>query len=267
MFNSLIVATDVEGGPDRAVGVAADLAGRGRLPIEMVTVISPQRDVADFHLRRRMSQPGMGDHLTVIHSDDIATAIVDHVGDRDGALLVMTTSASGLLSQPRRHVTAQVLANLRQPVLVLGPAVPEVIPLAMSTLVAAVDRIHDPAPALPVIEAWQRTFGGHRPRLVEVRPPAAWPAGAIEDALEHEHVDAVSGVLAAHGIDATATVLHGGDPTTALLDFAIDVDDPVFVTTTDRWAGGRSHWYATTRHLLQRAPQPVLIVPGDLPGY
>ena len=68
---------------------------------------------------------GVGGALRVVHGDDIAAAIVDQIRDRDGALLVMTTSATGLVSQRRGSVSAHVLSETRQPVLLIGPAVPD----------------------------------------------------------------------------------------------------------------------------------------------
>ena len=56
----------------------------------------------------------------------------------------------------------------------------------------------------------------------------------------------VAAVLRDRGVDAATRVLHGGDPVQMLLEFVAEVDDAVFVTTSARWAGGRSHWYSTT---------------------
>ena len=117
-----------------------------------------------------------------------------------------------------------------------------------------------------MIDSWQGTFGGGRPWVVEVIATSAWPADTIEEEVEREQVDACAAVLADHGIDAATRVLHGGDPVQTLLELVAEVDDAVFVTTSARWAGGRSHWYSTTRRLVQRSPRPVLVVPADLPG-
>ena len=80
-------------------------------------------------------------------------------------------------------------------------------------------------------------------------------------------VDAVAAVLAEHGIETGTTVLHGGDPAHHLLEFAEQIDDAILAVTSERWAGGLSHWYSTTRRLVQRSLRPVLVIPADLPGY
>ena len=71
----------------------------------------------------------------VVHGDDIAAAIVDQVRDRDGALLVMSNSGTGLVSQRRGGVSAHVVSELGHPVLLIGPAVPDPVPLGLTTLV------------------------------------------------------------------------------------------------------------------------------------
>ena len=266
MFNSVVIATDIDAGLDRAIPVGMALGRRGRLPVEVLTVVSEPGAPVDHTRRRRAQAGGVGDALRVVHGDDIGAVIVDRVRDRDGVLLVMSTSASGLVSQRRGSVSARVVRETRQPVLLLGPAVPDAVPLSSTTLVACIDRSQDNGALLRVIESWQRAFGGGRPWVVEVIAASAWPAGTIDEGVEREQVDAVAAVLGDHGVDAVSRVLHGGDPVQSLLEFVAGVDDAIFVTTSARWAGGRSHWYSTTRRLVQRSPRPVLVVPADLPG-
>ena len=266
MFNCVVIATDPDAGPNRAMPIVTGLARRGDVPVEVVSVVAPHGGLAVAERRRPESASVPDARFSTLAGDDVATAIVEHLQGRDGSLLVMAISATGLVSRSRGSVGAHVLDGLRQPLLVLGPAVPDAAGLDSSTLVMCTDRTHDSSVALPVIESWQRTFGGARPWVVEVIPPSGWPTDTIDDAAEREHVEAVATVLADHGVDAATRVLHGGDPVDALLEFAEAVDDAVFVVTSDRWAGGHSHWYATTRRLVQRSPRPVLVVPADLAG-
>ena len=95
MFNSVVIATDIDAGPDRAIPVGTALAHRGRLLVEVLTVVSEPGGPVDDARRRHAMADGVGDALCVVHGDDIAAAIVDQVRDREGALLVMTTSWAG----------------------------------------------------------------------------------------------------------------------------------------------------------------------------
>jgi len=264
MFSTLIVATDLEAGPDRAIRVASTLAKRGRVPLEVLSVVPRSGDPRHLEQQQQKLARSIGCSMTVVEDDDVATAIVDHVRNRQGTLLLMSTGATGLVSEVRHSVTGNVLARLTQPVLLLGPHVPDAVPLAAPTLVAGIDRTFEPSPALPLIESWYRTFRGHRPWVVDVVATPGWPPGTIEEADERRHVDEVAETLAVRGIDAAAKIIHGWDAVSSLLAFADRVEDPVFVMTSDRWARGPSHWYLTTRRLVQQSPHPVLVVPSDV---
>ena len=115
MFNSVVIATDIDAGLDRAIPVGMALGRRGRLAVEVLTVASaPEESVQDTR-RRQARADGVGDALRVVRGDDIAAAIVDQVRDRDGALLVMSTSATGLVSQRSGSVSARVLSGRVSP--------------------------------------------------------------------------------------------------------------------------------------------------------
>jgi nucleotide-binding universal stress UspA family protein len=243
VFNSVVIAADVRAGRDRAIPVGTALALRGQLPVEMLTIGSPDGP------------------------RDIGAEIVDRLQNRDGALLVMATDGVGLISTSRRSVSGHVLSELRQPVLLVGPKVHDPLPLTLPTLVVCTDRSHQIGPALPVVEAWQRTFGGGRPHVVEVRPATGWPADTGDEEMERQLVEAAAAVLAEHGVDTDTSVVHGGDTARYLLEFAEQVDNAVIAVTSDRGSGGHSHWYSTTRRLVQRSPGPVLVIPTDLAGY
>jgi nucleotide-binding universal stress UspA family protein len=234
VFDSLILATGTAD-PDPPSIVAADFVERSGLPAET---------------------------LTVPEGRDVATTIVEHVRARDGALLVMTTGGAFLLSEARHTVTGEVLERVGQPVLVVGPRCVDPVRLDLSTLVVGVDLTSEPSPAVPVVAAWRKTFGGGRPRLVDVVAEASWPARAADDGVR-ARLDEVANVFAAGGIDADATVLQTNDPVGALVELGDFADEAIFVLTSDRWPG-RSHWYSTTRRVIQESSRPVLVVPSDL---
>jgi nucleotide-binding universal stress UspA family protein len=192
----------------------------------------------------------------------IADEVVEAVEERDGALLVMGTA---LVSDPRRSVTGRVVEALRQPVLLFGPNVPSAALCHAPTLVVGLAVDPRPRPGMSVVEAWQRTFGGPQPWLVDVIATAAWPSGSIENRWEMERVGAAAAELAERGVEASTTVLRALDAVDALNELAAGLAEPVFVITSDRSAAGSSHWYSTARRLLRESRHPVLLVPSDLP--
>ena len=266
VFNTIVVAVDVASCRNRAIPLAASLARLGSVPVEVVSVSPGRSRGVHEELARRAAAEGMAaSSCAVLDDDDIAGVIIERVSDR-GALLVLETSAKGLMSEHLRgSVSSRVLSELLDPVLLIGPSVPDTIRLGHPTLVDCTDRSQDSCAAIPVVASWMRTFGGGRPWVVEVRPTSAWPQGTVEDSVDSEHVQAIAARLRGEGVDASTRVLHGGDPTEWLLQFVAGVDDALPVSTSSRWAGGRSHWYSTTRRLVQRSRRPVLVVPADRP--
>jgi nucleotide-binding universal stress UspA family protein len=267
LFSSIVVALDMEGIGERALPVTRSLARRSGLPVEAVTVAAPDKPgvFKVWDVEKLLSARGIGSHsIFVLHEDDPARAIAAHIGNRDGVLLVMATTAKGALGERvQGSVSEDVLSHVHQPVLLVGPNVGENCELASPTLVACVDGSPHTEAALPVIAKWTKTFGGGVPWLAEVvpaRPGAAAPQG---DLLEAAHVRSFADRLAARGVHASWEVLHGGDPVAALEDFTNQVADAVLVVTSERWAG-TTHWFSTTRKLARWSSRPVLVVPADL---
>jgi nucleotide-binding universal stress UspA family protein len=263
MFHTLLATTSNPAAFDRAVALALRLADHRGPPVELLTVVS-RRDDGRLGVRSPSAPVADVARVTVLGTDgDVADAIIEHIANQDGALLVMSTSATGLISHERRSVTARLLERLTEPALFVGPAVPDNVDLGGATLIVGIDRSLDAQPALAVAESWRQAFGGPQPVLVDILPISGWPPGTIDEADQRSAVDAVVDAFAARGIAAEGVVLHGNEPVQVLLDFAMTLRNPVFVTTSERWAGAPSHWYSTTRRLLQRSPRPVLVVPRD----
>jgi nucleotide-binding universal stress UspA family protein len=268
VFSSVVVPLDLSTAGDRALPVARSLAQLGGLPTELVIVL-PRELAGRFNrweLDERARSFALGPYTSlVLESEDAGAAISEHVSGRDGALLVMATTGKAALDENYAGgVSEHVLADVLQPVLLVGPRVDIARPLSSPALVAAVDGSGLATAALPVIVSWTRTFGGARPTFVEVIPfvPAiAEQAGA---ALEAAHVCDCVNRLAECGVDATGDVVHGEDAATALANCAEHVENGVLLVTAERWAGAGTHWRSTSRKLALRSSRPVLVVPADL---
>ena len=173
MFRSIVVALDLEQHGDRALRVARSLAALGQLPVELLTVSPPSRPEAieAAELERRASQFGLASHMSVVHADEVACAITEHVHSTDGALLVMATTAKGPLGEHLLgSVSEDVLDRLAAAVLLVGPKVSPNCRLECPTLVVGVDVSNAAAAANSVIASWVETFDGEQPWFVEVLP-------------------------------------------------------------------------------------------------
>ena len=259
-FSSIVVATDLHEDFGRVAAIACALAAKAYLPVEVVALASAHpagSSSAGRELERRIAAGGLEAALcSVVPGDEL----VEHVGNRDGALLVIATTtwaSSGvdLLDQ----VVEDVLARVVQPVLVVGPccaAAPD--PFAAPVMVVDGSDIADAA--IPVVEAWVRTFPGPGVRVVEVVAPTGFPIPTDEAAT---HVRRYVDVLAGHDVAAIGDVVRGDEPGRELAAFAGALDPAVVIVTSPRWAGEPSHWFHTTRRLIRRSIAPVLVVPAD----
>jgi nucleotide-binding universal stress UspA family protein len=263
VFNSIVVAVDLVSNVHRALPVARSLAELGNLPIQLLTVSAPwmAEEIDTYELERLAEHHGFSPQSCVIdHDDDAGWAIARHVNNGEGSLLVMATTAKAPV---RRHflgtVTESVLARVDGPVLLLGPHVPATRSLDSPTVVACVDETDAADAALPVIAGWVQTFGGGRPCCAEVIPTAAGTGGHVRAA---SRLGEYAARLAAYGVDASWKVLHGGDPTDWLADFAETVEDAVLIATSARWTDWDTHRHSATRCLVHTTARPVLVVPA-----
>ena len=265
MFTSLVVALDLEANGDRALPVVRALARLADVAVELVTVSSPRvaEDIDSFELSRRATASGWPAHAyTVLHGDDVAQALVDHVRGRHGSLLVMATSAKRpLVGRLGGSVSTRVLALTDRPVLLVGPMVSPRLRIARPTLVVGVGPMEHAGVAVSTIASWTQTFPGDDPWVVEVVPTAAGPIDPA-DAGAAAHLRPYVELLAGAGVRASSRVLQGGEPGFSLEDFAEHIADPVLVATSARWTDGQRHWHSETRELVRHSTHPVLVVPA-----
>jgi nucleotide-binding universal stress UspA family protein len=267
VFNSVVVPVDLSTAGNRALPIARSLGRAGSLPVELVAVVPPGGAAIDHRaLEEHVRQHALGPHTTtVLQHHEPGLAITEHVSSRDGALLVMATTAKAALDVDYAgSVSEYVLSTVRQPVLLVGPRVDVDRGLPSSTLVAAVDGSGLGAVALPVLASWTRTFDGGHPTFVEVIPFVPAIAEHAGRALEAAHLRAWVERLATFGIDAGGDVIYGEEPASALADYADHVENAVLVVTAERWAGAGTHWRSTSRKLAFGSSRPVLVVPADL---
>ncbi len=125
-FSSIVVALDLGSTGDRALVVARSLAEHSGIPVELVTVSSPNvaDDVDAYELRRRARDHGWPDSAcTIVHDDNPARGIVDHLAQRDGALLVMAADKRPLRTRVVGNIGEEVVRTCSAPVLLVGPSV------------------------------------------------------------------------------------------------------------------------------------------------
>jgi nucleotide-binding universal stress UspA family protein len=263
MFHTIVVAVDLEPDGDRALPVARSLGELGEVPIELLTVSSPNEPehVDSFELGRRAIANGWpANSYTIAHSDEVAAAIYQHLQGLDAPLLAMATSAKRpLVGRLLGSVTEGVLALAEHPVLLVGPKVPSTFVWHSPTPVVCVDASDRAAQIVPAVTAWVRTFSSSSIHVLAVVPPTTDPMSrSVESAPVRHVVDR----LQQDGVEATWDVVHGGEPEYWLEKYTAHIAEPLFVTSSARWSDGRPHWHSATRQLVRRTTAPVLVVPA-----
>jgi nucleotide-binding universal stress UspA family protein len=264
MFSSIIVPLDLEPGGDRSLPVAAALAQRAQIPIELVTVSSPAipeaRDLYELNMRSPVDGTAT---RTVLHDNDPAAALVAFIAERPDALVVMATRARGFVAgQLLGSVSERVLSRTDHPVLLVGPGASISEPSGTPTLVVGVDGTPRSEAVLPTLAQWTESFGGPPPWLIEVLPvpreQQRW------DVHETSHLHRLASRLEEQGIEAEWEVAHARHAADALIEFAGQVTDPVLVVASTRWTDpDHRHLTSVARKLAQEARHPVLVVPAD----
>jgi nucleotide-binding universal stress UspA family protein len=265
MFSSIIVPLDLEPGGDRGLPIAAALAQRAQIPLELVTVSSPAvpeaRDLYELAVRSPLD--GTRRTRTVLHDNDPATALAAFVAERPAALVVMATRARGFVAgQLLGSVSERVLARTDRPVLLVGPGASISAPSGSPTLVVGVDGTPRSEAVLPTLAVWTASFGGPPPWLIEVLPvpreQERW------DISETSHLHRLASRLEEHGIEAEWEVAHARHAADALIEFAGQVTDPVLVVASTRWTDpDHRHLTSVARKLAHEARHPVLVVPAE----
>ena len=262
-FTSIVVALDLESGGDHALPVARALAEQGGVPVELLTVSSPNidEDIDVFELTQRLRANGWrDDSYLIVHDNHPAQAIAEMIKRRSHALLVMAARASRA-GHMRGSVVDDVLEAVDQPVLLVGPQVQLSGSLQKPTLVICTDSTNASVTAVPVVARWVATFGATDTWVTEVVPIRT--AGTSNGDSSSEHVRHFARRLAEVGVESSWGLLHGDEPDVRLEEFGTRLRDPIFVCTSGRWTDGRLHWHSTTRQLVRRSTRPVLVVPAD----
>ena len=158
MFQSIILPLDLEVHGDRPVRFVRRLATLAGLPIELVTVFSRRSDhrLDELKLeRRRRWFAGLDCTATVLHGNDVASAIVGHLADRPSSLVAMATNARGPVGEKAfTSVSEAVLASQVAPMLLFGPHYQPSAAPEPPTLLIAVDQTEESEAVLSTATSW-----------------------------------------------------------------------------------------------------------------
>lgn len=261
-FTDLLVPLDGSPAAERAIRPAIRLARQTGAPVRLMQRAFPDDvDSAAAYLERmaRWSDRAVVDTL-VLDRDSIPDAILD--ARRPGTLVCMSSHGRGGVARAvMGSITEAVLRTIDQPVLVVGPQVPEDARFA-GRVVACIDGSPESERTLVPARTWAAALG--RPLwLVSVGhldAPTEWnrDSDAVESA------DLVRLARRVGGVEGWE-VYHRRHPADELADRSASDDDPVallVMATHGRTGWDRLRLGSVTSKTIHAARAPVLVVPA-----
>ena len=262
MFDRLLVPLDGTQAATSALRVAECLADRWDADISVLTVLTKEneklgldqivaRQVADSPYTREVDvRPG-----SYAIADDIASVFEQD----DDTLLVMSTMARGRVAGLAANVAEEVMRQIREPVLLVGPAVELPDNWPVGDLMVCVDGSDFAETMVPVAARWSNALSLN-PMIVGVVDPAKVPAG-VPTVYESNAVARVAGGmqdLAERQVNFDT--LHGADPAKAIVDYAEKGDAGLLAMATHIRSGvDRVLHDSVAMAVVRTAHCPVLV--------
>ncbi|MDH3299406.1 MAG: universal stress protein [Acidimicrobiia bacterium] len=262
MFDRLLVPLDGTQGATSALRIAEFLADRWDANITVLTVLNKEnerlgldeivaRQVAGVrHTEKVDIRPG-----SYSLADDIATVF----DQEDEPLLVMSTMARGRVAGVAANVSEEVMRQVREPMLLVGPNVELPDDWPEGDLMICIDGSDFAATIVPVAARWCDALDLN-PMIVGVIDPAKVPAG-VSPAYENNAVARVaSGMQDLTERLVNYDTLHGPDPAKAIVDYARNGDAAMLAMATHIRAGvDRVLHDSVAMAVVRRASCPVLV--------
>lgn len=261
-FSDLVASLENEAEGRPVLDLARGLSRRSGIPLELVTVNSPgtaeRRDRDE--LQAALDRAGAEGRPVVLHGDDVAVAVAEHLDQLVNPLVCM-------VSRGRRPFGAMVLGSAseellrrtRHPVLLVGPNARAITTLSR-TLVACLDGTEASEHILPVVLAWTSTFGGE---VLAVRHVAD-DVSADEARVGAAQLERAVVWLRERDVAAGSEVIDGRSASIAICEVARRFGvSAVAMTTHARPPLRRIEFGSVAMDVLRDASRPVLLVnPG-----
>ncbi len=262
MFDRLLVPLDGTQGATSALRVAELLADRWDADITVLTVLNKENERLGLDEIVARQVAGVR-HARAIDvrpaSYTLADDIVTVFEQEDDTLLVMSTMARGRVAGVAANVAEEVMRQVREPMLLVGPSVDLPDDWPEGDLMICVDGSDFAETIVPVAARWSDALSLD-PMIVGVIDPAKIPAG-VPTAYESNAVARVAGGME-ELVDRPVNydTLHGPDPAKAIVDYARKGDAAMLAMATHIRAGvDRVLHDSVAMAVVRTATVPVLV--------
>jgi nucleotide-binding universal stress UspA family protein len=254
----------------RVLPVASSLARRLGAKVDVVSVVDHDRDVAG---RKDELAPAVGAvrrvNVSVVVDDDAARAIHNALANTPGAIACMASHGRGRSVAVVGSVATAVIAQYRQPVVMVGPSA--TVPDApTSRVVACVDDSQAAVPLTSTALGWARKLGSSLTVLTVAEPVPASAGGAPMRRMfgPDEDVDAYLEALVRSereegAVIDTAVRWDPISPSEGVEDY-LEENDAYLVVVSSHGRRGfqRLRMGSVAASIVRRSSRPVLVVPS-----
>lgn len=262
MFDRLLVPLDGSRGATSALHAAERLADRWDADISVLTVVTNEnqnlelddvvaRQVAGIHHARRIDVRPASYSI----AEDIAAAS----DEEDDTLVVMSTMARGRIAGVAANVAEEVLRQIREPMLMVGPAVELHDDWPEGGLMVCVDGSDFAETIVPLAARWSDALGLD-PMIVGVIDPAKVPAG-VPPVYESNAMARTAGTMQElTDRPVNYDTLHGSDPAKSIVDYARGGDAAMLALATHIRSGMERVLHdSVAMAVIRSASCPVLV--------
>jgi nucleotide-binding universal stress UspA family protein len=271
VFNRIIVPVDGSDAAWRAVVVGSRLATQSDATLELFHATddpAAARAVERALHRRLVAEaigPGSPSVVTEPQFHGAAATIADHFERSEGGLVVMSSHGHGRSAGILGNVATDVLRAAFGPIVVVGPNAKIDRPDFRGSILFAVDGSALSETALGVAGAWSIGLNAVPWVTTVIATGATGRHDTVESGYTHQIANQLERLTHRR---VEFEVLHGGDPSLALADFAQEIDASLIVASTHGRTGvARLAFGSVTADIVRRAPCPVVLLrPPALPS-
>ena len=275
---AILVPLDGSAFAERALPVAAQLAGRLDVDIHLFSVVKKPEEMAQREaLLEAARLPGHRMHRLVVVDDDPAAAIHAALRRLTDAVCCMASHGRGRSAALVGSVVTELIARRHDPLVLVGPTIGDIAPWidpdgSRVGIVTCVDDSPGLRWLLPAALGWCDlldqsallvTVAEPVPPPLDDRPEQRrfGPPGDADDFLEW-----LAAPLRAQGHDlGTRVVWDPVSPASGLRDYLREHPTPLVVAGSHERTGlARVVLGSTAAAIVHESPAPVLIVPGPI---
>lgn len=255
MFDHIVVPLDFSPESEQAIAHAVEFARRGHVPVELLSIASERRHAdASARLQELAAEPGVSSWTVVETDDDTDEVLFDEALSRPSALWFVGSHVRTALGEMiLGSVSEDLVRDVQRPMVMVGPNA--TVPRVGDVIVVALDGSDASEKVVPVALEMARRFQ-LRLRMLQITGKSV--AGDVN---ETAYLARVAGRLPAPGC-RDYDVLHGGDATSALVDY-VEVHPEVclLAMTTHGVPAGAPRMIAgsTAFETTRRVEVPVLL--------